>query len=72
MTRARLRTIAATSWGVLVAALTWFFLLRLGGAVAIVTGVYLLAGLGWACISAGTFAVIASEFIRRGVLTSAA
>jgi hypothetical protein len=43
------------------------------GALALVafalvgTGVYLLAGLGWALITAGVFALGAAEVLRRGM-----
>jgi hypothetical protein len=52
-------------------ALLWFFLLRAGGIGFVVAGVQVLFGTGWAFVALGISAVVASEFIRKGLTARA-
>jgi hypothetical protein len=66
--RSRLKSSLSPVWSVLVSALTWFFLTRAAGAAIAVTGVYVLAGFGWALIAGGVLLLAVSEFIRQGLI----
>lgn len=47
--------------------LTYIVLIGLCGMAGIVTGVHMLAGSGWACITGGTMAVLTAALISRGL-----
>lgn len=47
--------------------LTFVLLFAVAGAASIVAGVAILAGTGWALVSAGPFLIAASAFIAKGM-----
>jgi hypothetical protein len=51
----------------LVSALLWCVLTALGGAVLLVVGIGLMAGIGSACLAAGVLCLLASSVILRGL-----
>lgn len=62
-----LRTAALAAGRVAVSAMAWFLLLSIGGAVAAVIGVFLIAGLGFAYIAAAFFSLCGAALIYRGL-----
>lgn len=48
-------------------AMVWLLLLAFGGAGAVVIGVLIIAGQGWACIAAGTFLLCGAAVLYRGL-----
>ncbi|MAG66600.1 MAG: hypothetical protein CMK74_12135 [Pseudomonadales bacterium] len=46
---------------------TWLILFALSGATGVSGGVYLLYGVGWSLIAAGTFSMLFSTVIFRGI-----
>lgn len=50
-----------------VAPLLWFLLMGIGGAVLVVSGVYVLQGPGWALIAAGVFSLFGAALIGRAM-----
>lgn len=51
----------------LLSAFAWLVALILGGFVAIVVGIYLVAGLGWSLIFGGLILLIGAAFIVIGI-----
>lgn len=47
--------------------LSYVLCFAMTGAAAIVGGVFVLAGLGWALVAAGAFLIAASAFITKGM-----
>lgn len=54
--------------GVLASAVTWLFSCVLTGVAVTVTGVFLLAGIGWALIAIGLFLFVTAWLIRIGIM----
>ena len=53
--------------GGLASAVLWFVLAFLSGVSAVVCGVYLLAGTGWALIAVGLISIASALLILRGM-----
>lgn len=49
-------------------AVVTLLLLLLATVTLIVTGVYILAGIGWACIAAGSGCLFLAAFLRTGLV----
>lgn len=52
---------------VLVSSLTWLLAFSFGGIAAIVAGVFMVAGIGWALIFGGIASLAVALFISRGM-----
>ena len=52
-------------------ALLLVYLLALSGAGLSVAGVFMIFGIGWACIAAGAFLIAAASILARGLTPDA-
>lgn len=48
-------------------AVLWFLVLTGCGALLLVAGIFVLAGLGWSLIAGGALCVMAASFVRKGI-----
>jgi hypothetical protein len=55
-------------FGVLGSALLWLCLCAVSGAAVMTTGVFILAGLGWALIAVSVFLFAVAGLIRTGIV----
>lgn len=53
--------------GIVTSAVTWIYLSSLAGALCIIAGVSLLAGLGWTLIVSGAFLFYLAAVLIRGL-----
>jgi hypothetical protein len=60
-------SLLAVVGAIALSALLWFVLLGAAGIGLIVAGVYVLAGFGWALISAGVFLLLVTALVGRGM-----
>ncbi len=60
-------SLLAVVGAIALSALLWFVLLGAAGIGLIVAGVYVLAGFGWALITAGVFLLLVTALVGRGM-----
>ncbi|MFS2047553.1 hypothetical protein ACEN9J_03095 [Variovorax sp. Varisp41] len=60
-------SLLAVVGAIALSALLWFVLLGAAGIGLVVAGVYVLAGFGWALITAGVFLLLVTALVGRGM-----